>query len=134
MFTCPATDDFFRSRIDQMIDLRHPLAVLSSRMPWQEIEARVAHLLVRKAHAGQAMPDLDLFGEKPQRQAAASKAGRPRVALRTRSRCCISPRVQRVREGVVDRWGETLTWQFFPGQAYLNTRPATPPPCKFRQR
>ena len=32
MFACPATDDFFRSRIDQMIDLRHPLAVLSSRM------------------------------------------------------------------------------------------------------
>jgi IS5 family transposase len=42
MFACPATDDFFRSRIDHMIDLRHPLAVLASRMPWQEIEARVA--------------------------------------------------------------------------------------------
>jgi hypothetical protein len=41
MFACPATDDFFRSRIDHMIDLRHPLAVLASRMPWQEIEARV---------------------------------------------------------------------------------------------
>ncbi|NYT83204.1 hypothetical protein H0A70_17120 [Alcaligenaceae bacterium] len=41
MFTCPATDDFFRARIDQMIDLRHPLAVLASRMPWQEIEAGV---------------------------------------------------------------------------------------------
>ena len=38
MFACPATDDFFRSRIDQMIDLRHPLAVLASRMPWQQIE------------------------------------------------------------------------------------------------
>ncbi len=25
------TDDFFRSRLDQMIDLRHPLAVLDSR-------------------------------------------------------------------------------------------------------
>ena len=25
--------DFFRSRLDQMIDLRHPLAVLASRMP-----------------------------------------------------------------------------------------------------
>jgi hypothetical protein len=24
MFACPATDDFFRSRIDHMIDLRHP--------------------------------------------------------------------------------------------------------------
>ena len=54
MFACPATDDFFRSRIDQMIDLRHPLAVLSSRMPWQELEARVAHLFVRKAHEGVA--------------------------------------------------------------------------------
>lgn len=32
------TDDFFRNRLDQMIDLRHPLAVLASRMPWQEIE------------------------------------------------------------------------------------------------
>jgi IS5 family transposase len=29
-----STDDFFRSRLDQMIDLRHPLAVLASRMPW----------------------------------------------------------------------------------------------------
>jgi len=31
----PMTDaaDFFRSRLDQMIDLRHPLAILASRMP-----------------------------------------------------------------------------------------------------
>jgi hypothetical protein len=28
---------FSRGRIDQVIDLRHPLAVLGSRMPWQEI-------------------------------------------------------------------------------------------------
>ena len=26
-------DDFFRARLDQMIDLRHPLAVLATRMP-----------------------------------------------------------------------------------------------------
>jgi hypothetical protein len=30
------TADFFRNRLDQMIDLRHPLAVLSNRMPWQQ--------------------------------------------------------------------------------------------------
>ena len=65
MLTCPATEDFFRSRIEHMIDLRHPLAVLSSRMPWQQIEASVAHLFVRKARAGVAMPDLDIFGEAP---------------------------------------------------------------------
>ena len=31
----PMTDtaDFFRSRLDQMIELRHPLAVLASRIP-----------------------------------------------------------------------------------------------------
>ncbi len=33
MFACPTTDDFFRSRIDHMIGLHHPLAVLASRMP-----------------------------------------------------------------------------------------------------
>ena len=32
------TDDFFRARLDQMIDLRHPLAVLANRMPWAQIE------------------------------------------------------------------------------------------------
>ena len=35
------TDDFFHNRLDQMTDLRHPLAVLANRMPWQEIEASI---------------------------------------------------------------------------------------------
>jgi len=37
------TADFFRCRLDQTIDLHHLLAVLASRMPWQEIEAAIAH-------------------------------------------------------------------------------------------
>ena len=52
-----------------MIDLRHLLAVLSSRMPWQEIEARVARVFSRKGRAGVARPELDLFGEQVQRTA-----------------------------------------------------------------
>lgn len=28
-----ATDDFFRARLDTMIDLRHPMAVLAAKMP-----------------------------------------------------------------------------------------------------
>jgi len=39
------TADFFRRRLDQMIDLGHPLAVLSLRMPFQELEAIVVCLL-----------------------------------------------------------------------------------------
>jgi transposase, IS5 family len=120
MFACPATDDFFRSRIDHMIDLRHPLAVLSSRMPWQEIEARVAQVFSRKGRAGVAMPDLDLFGQQVQRAAVASNAGRPRVPLRIMiALLYLKHAFNESDEGVVERWGETPTWQFFSGQAYF---------------
>lgn len=119
-FACPATDDFFRSRIDHMIDLRHPLAVLASRMPWQEIEARVAKVFSRKGRAGVAMPDLDLFGEQVQRAPVASHAGRPRVPLRIMI-CLLYLKhaFNESDEAVVERWGETPTWQFFSGQAYF---------------
>jgi IS5 family transposase len=120
LFACPATDDFFRSRIDHMIDLRHPLAVLSSRMPWQEIEARVAQVFSRKGRAGVAMPDLDLFGEQVQRAAVASNAGRPRIPLRIMiALLYLKHAFNESDEGVVERWGETPTWQFFSGQAYF---------------
>ena len=79
MFADAATDDFFRARLDHMIDLRHSLAVLASRMPWQQIEASVAHLFSRRAHTGESLPDLDLFGEAPAPVGRKSNAGRPRV-------------------------------------------------------
>ncbi len=46
------TDDFFRNRLDQMIDLRHPLAVLANRMPWQEIGASLIHRFARQVRTG----------------------------------------------------------------------------------
>jgi len=136
LFACPATDDFFRSRIDHMIDLRHPLAVLASRMPWQEIEARVALVFSRKGRAGVAMPDLDLFGEQAQRVAVASNAGRPRVPLRIMiALLYLKHAFNESDEGVVERWGETPTWQFFSGQAYFeHQRPCDASTLvKFRQ-
>ncbi len=136
MFACPATDDFFRSRIDHMIDLCHPLAVLASRMPWQQIEASVAHLFTRKARSGQAMPDLDLFGEAPAPAARASNAGRPRVPLRVMiSLLYLKHAFDESDEAVVARWADTPRWQFFSGCAYYEDRQ----PCdattliKFRQ-
>ena len=136
LFACPVTDDFFRSRIDHMIDLRHPLAVLASRMPWQEIEARVAQVFSRKGRAGVAMPDLDLFGEQVQRVAVASNAGRPRVPLRVMiALLYLKHAVNESDEGVVARWADTPRWQFFSGCAYYEDRQ----PCdattlvKFRQ-
>ena len=52
------TDDFFRSRLDLMIDLKHPLVVLATRLPWAAIEAAVAPKL-----AHQAKPATHIAGE-----------------------------------------------------------------------
>ncbi len=49
------SDDFFHSHIDQMIDLRYPLAVLASNMPWQEIEASLAKQLSREVKKGRSI-------------------------------------------------------------------------------
>lgn len=45
-------DDYFRARLDQMIDLQHPLALLAKRLPWDAIEARITPLLSRKNRPG----------------------------------------------------------------------------------
>ena len=45
-----------------MIDLRLPLPVLASHMPWQEIEASLPHNFARKVKAGKTVEDIGLFG------------------------------------------------------------------------
>ncbi len=123
MFADAAAEDFFRARLDHMIDLRHPLVVLASRMPWQQIEASVAHLFSRKARAGQAMPDLDLFGEAAQPLERKSNAGRPRVPLRIMiSLLYLKHAFNLSDEAVVERWCETPRWQYFSGLAYYEER------------
>ncbi len=116
-----ATEDFFRLRLDHMIDLRHSLAVLSSRMPWQQIEASVAHLFSGKVRAGKKLPGIDLFGEQIQMSAVKSNAGRPRVPLRTMiALLYLKHAFNESDEDVVQRWSETPVWQFFGGRAYFD--------------
>jgi len=69
--------DFFRMRLDHFMDQRHPLVVLASRLPWQEIEASVALLFGRKARTGKTLPGIDLFGEQVQWGPIRPNAGRP---------------------------------------------------------
>ena len=33
-----STQDFFRARLEGMVDPRHPLVVLTARLPWRQIE------------------------------------------------------------------------------------------------
>jgi hypothetical protein len=76
-------DEFFRRRLDQMIDLRHRLAVLASRMPWQELGGNIAAQLARRIRTGKKFEGADLFGPVSRAVApGATGAGRPRLPLR----------------------------------------------------
>ena len=119
-----STPDFFRARLDQMIDLRHPLAVLATRMPWQQIEASVAPLLARKDRRGRSIEGADLFGPTLQVVGAGvSAAGRPRLAIRLMvSLLYLKHAYGLSDQAVVERWAENVVWQFFSGQEYYEPR------------
>jgi transposase, IS5 family len=72
-----ATDDFFRARLENKIDLRHPLAVLARRMHWETLEAALAPSLAHRDRKGRLVQGVDLFGSTAQRVGAGvSPAGR----------------------------------------------------------
>ena len=118
------TDDFFRNRLDQMIDLRHPLAVLANRMPWQEIEASLSQRWARQVKAGKRVDDLDLFGPVSTVSGGGiSNAGRPRLPTRLMvALLYLKHAFNESDEGVIQRWGETPTWQYFSGNEYFEHR------------
>uniref|UniRef100_E6PSA9 Uncharacterized protein n=1 Tax=mine drainage metagenome TaxID=410659 RepID=E6PSA9_9ZZZZ len=53
------TPDFSRSRIDAMINLNDPLAVLATRLPWTQLEAALAVKFERRARDGQVFESSD---------------------------------------------------------------------------
>ena len=72
------TEDFFRNRLDAMIELSHPLAVLATRLPWGRIEAAVTPLLAHKPRPVKTSTTQDLLGETLQTaggHATAQQAG-----------------------------------------------------------
>lgn len=115
-----STSDFFRARLDQMIDPRHPLAVLATRMPWAQLEAAVAPCFARRDRHGRALEGLDLFG--PNRQlvgAGISPAGRRRLPVRLMiSLLYLKHAFNLSDEALVERWSENVVWQFFSGMEY----------------
>lgn len=76
-------DDFFRCRLDQMVDLRRRLAVLAQRMPWAAIKAAVAPSLAHRNRSGTRVQTEDLFGPNVQVvDAGVSAAGWPCLPIR----------------------------------------------------
>lgn len=119
-----STPDFFRARLADMIDLRHPLAVLATRMPWATLEAALAPRLARRDRPGQALWVDDLFGAHRQVAGAGiSAAGRPRLPMRLMlSLLYLKHAFDLSDEELVARWSENVVWQFFSGMEYYQPR------------
>ena len=119
------TVDFFRARLDVMIDLRHPLAVLATRLPWSQIEAELAPIWRRNVREGMLPGGEDLFGSGGGVLAAAgvSYAGRSRLPIRLMcSLLYLKHAFNLSDEETCERWAENVVWQYFSGMDYYEPR------------
>ena len=108
-----STPDFFRSRLAEMIDLRHPLAVLAGRLPWAAIEAAVAPKRVPAARPAQPLSGQDLLGPFAQEfGGGVSPPGRPRLPIRLMlSLTYLKSSFNLSDEELVERWSENIQRQ-----------------------
>jgi IS5 family transposase len=107
-----------------MIDLRHPLAVLAGRMPWNEIEAALAPAFARRDRAGRVEEEADLFGTTAQLAGAGlSNAGRPRLPIRLMVALLYLKHAFNQSDAcIIERWSENVYYQFFSGMVYFEPK------------
>jgi transposase, IS5 family len=118
------TADFFRARLDEMVDIKHPLVVLSKRLPWGAIEQALAPHFARKARPGLKIATQDLLGEhQVEFGAGISPAGRPRLGIRLMASLQYLKNAFNLSdEELVLRWSENVVWQYFSGMTYYEPR------------
>ena len=107
-----------------MINLNDPLAVLATRLPWDQIEAVLAPMFEHKERAGQISSDVGLFGPSLALAGAGrSNAGRPRLPIRLMtSLLYLKHSFNLSDEEFAQRWSENVLWQFFNGMDYYEHR------------
>ncbi len=106
----PESEDLFRSRLDQQINMRHALVRLAGLMDWAEIERT--------------------FSEP-----FASGRGRPALAPRLIAGLLyLQHTFDASDEAVVNTWVENPYWQYFCGEVYLQTEAPIDPSSLTRWR
>jgi transposase, IS5 family len=117
-------EDFFRARLEHMIDLAHPLAVLAQRLPWAQIESTLAPLFEHETKPLQSEQVQDLLGEHEIHTGGnVSPAGRPRLPVRLMaSLVYLKHSFNLSDEALVERWSENVVWQYFSGLEYYEPR------------
>ena len=127
------TLDFFRGRLDSMIDLQHPLAVLGTRLAWAQIEAELAPIWQRRSRDGALQQSLvaDLFDLTRGGiliGGGVSVAGRPRLDLRLMvSLLYLKNAFNLGDQALCDRWSENVVWQHFSGRDLKHPQSRAPP-------
>ena len=119
-----STPEFFRSRLDTMIDMRHPLVVLAARLPWQPIEQALAPKFAHQDQPAKQLSSADLLGQREvQFGGGVSNAGRPRLSIRLMaSLLYLKNSFNLSDEELVQRWSENVYFQFFSGLEYFEPR------------
>ena len=119
-----STPDFFRSRLDTMIDMRHPLVLLATRLPWERIEQALAPKFTHADRPAQHQRAEDLLGEHAvEFGGGVSNAGRPRLSIRLMaSLLYLKNSFNLSDEELVQRWSENVVYQYFSGQEYYEPR------------
>jgi IS5 family transposase len=119
-----STPDFFRARLDGMVDPRHPLVVLTGRLPWAQIEQVLAPHSDRKARTPGTVTALDLLGEhEVEFGGGVGIGGRPRLPIRLlASLLYLKHSLNLSDEELVVRWSENVVWQLFSGMEYYEPR------------
>lgn len=108
-------EDLFRSRLENQIDLRHPLARLTGKMPWPALEQALSARL----------------------PADPVRGGRPALPVRLMAGLLYLKHAYDLSdEAVCERWLENPYWQFFTGEVFFQTRlPCDPSSLtRWRQR
>src|SRR5580765_3728240 len=106
----PRSDELFRSRLDEQINMRHPLVRLAGLIDWSEIERTFG------AHFS-------------------STRGRPALPPRLIAGLLyLQHTFDASDEAVVNTWVENPYWQFFCGEVYLQTEAPIDPSSLTRWR
>ena len=114
--------DLFRQTLEEMVDPKHPLVILSRRIPWKSLEEKVAPLLVPESRPDAKVEVEDLFGKSIQ-TVAANPGGRPRLPTRLlMSLLYLKHAFNLSDEELCARWAESVPWQLFSGQTFYEPR------------
>jgi IS5 family transposase len=107
-----STPDFFRARLDGMVDPRHPLVVLTGRLAWAQIEQVLAPHFERKARTPGTAVAQDMLGEhEVEFGGGVGRGGRPRLPIRLMaSLLYLKNSFNLSDEELVTRWSENVVW------------------------